>query len=94
MGHLGKREQGEIDVRQLVEIELGSSADAECVAEALASFGSKLAENHGLWIVTSWHNRDEIVPFLDALHQCLDESDIHSVRISVDGRRYVMERVS
>jgi hypothetical protein len=83
-----------IDVRQLVEIELGSSADAECVAEALASFGSKLAENHGHWTVTTCHqDDDEIVPVLDALHQCLDDSDIHSVRISVDGRKYVMERV-
>jgi len=83
-----------IDVRQLVEIELGSSADAECVAEALASFGSKLRENHGHWTVTTWQDDDEIVPVLDALHQCLDDRDIHSVRISVDGRKYVMERVS
>jgi hypothetical protein len=82
-----------IDMRQLVEIELGSSADAECVAEALASFGSKLAENHGHWTVTTRQDDDEIVPVLDALHQCLDDSDIHSVRISVDGRKYVMERV-
>jgi hypothetical protein len=81
-------------VRQLVEIELGSSADADCVAEALAGFAGKLAENHGRWTVTTWQEDGEIVPVLDALHQCLDDNDIHSVRISVDGRKYVMERIS
>ena len=81
-------------MRQLVEIELGSSADTECVAEALVSFDSNLRENHSHWAVTNWPEDDEIVPVLDALHQCLDDRDIHSVRISVDGRKYVMERVS
>jgi hypothetical protein len=90
----GEANQKANGLRQLVEIELGSAADAECVAEALAGFGSKLAEEHGRWTVTTSQEDEEIVAVLNALHECLDDSDIHSVRVTVDGRKYVMERVS
>jgi hypothetical protein len=77
--------------RQLVVIELGAQADAECVAHALDDFDSELTENGGRWTVTASYDAAALGPVLDALQECLADNGIHSVRVSVDDRKYVME---
>jgi hypothetical protein len=79
---------------QSVVIETGSEADAECVAEALGAFGCDVAEASGTWKVTVSRPDLPLAPVLSALEQCLGDNGIASVKVSLDGRTYVMEAVA
>jgi hypothetical protein len=69
---------------------VGPKAHAECVAEALETFGSELVNRRGRWAVMV---PDDLQPtaLLAALEDCLREQSIPSVIVSVADQNYAME---
>ena len=68
-------------------------ADATCIAAALAEYESRIETERGGWVVVVPAVVSNAVPtaVLDALQSCLHGSEVASVKVTVDGRTYVME---
>jgi hypothetical protein len=75
-------------------IEVGSKAEAECVAEALASFGSALEQDRERWAVVVAQWELDFASLFAALEACLRDNAIPAVRVTVGDRNYVMEPAS
>jgi hypothetical protein len=71
-------------------IETASRASAECIAEALAEFGSELGKCGERWTVKVVRDDFEIAPLFAALEDCLTAYGIHSVQVNFGERRYLM----
>jgi hypothetical protein len=71
-------------------IEVGQKDEAECVAQALKTFGSELVNRRGRWGVVV---PDDFQPIalLAALEDCLRDESIPSVMVSVADQNFVME---
>ena len=68
-------------------------ADARCIAEALAEFESRIESDHDEWIVVvpAVVSLASPTAVLNALQSCLHGSEIAAVKVTLDGRTYVME---
>lgn len=68
-------------------------ADATCFAEALAGFESRIEFEHDEWVVVvpAVVSHALTTALLDALQSCLNGSEIAAVKVTLDGRSYVME---
>lgn len=68
-------------------------ADATRIAAVLADFESRIETEQGEWVVVVPAVVSNAVPtaVLDALQSCLHGSEVASVKVTVDGRTYVME---
>jgi len=68
-------------------------ADATCIAEALAGFESRIEPDHGEWVVVvpAVVSHALTTAVLDALQSCLHGSEIAAVKVTLDGRTYVIE---
>ena len=72
-------------------IEVGSKAEAECVAEALENFGSGLQQDSERWVVVVAQDDLDFASLFAALEGCLRDNAIPSVRVRLGDRSYVME---
>ena len=72
-------------------IEVGSKAEAECVAEALENFGSALEQDRERWVVVVAQWELDFASLFAALEGCLRDNAIPSVRVRLGDRSYVME---
>ena len=75
-------------------IEVGSKAEAECVAEALENFGSALEQDRERWVVVVAQWELDFASLFAALEGCLRDNAMPAVRVSVGDRNYVMEPAS
>ena len=68
-------------------------ADATCIAAALAEFESRIETDHDEWVVVvpAVVSHAVTTAILDALQSCLHGSEIAAVKVTLDGRTYVME---
>jgi len=68
-------------------------ADATCIAAALAEFESRIEIEHDEWVVVVPAVVSNAFPtaILDALQSCLHGSEVAAVKVTIDGRPYVME---
>lgn len=85
-----RRAKEPVSARPFV-IEVGSKADAECVADALENFGSGLQQDSGRWTVVVAQDELDFASLFAALEGCLRDNAIPAVRVSVGDRNYVME---
>jgi hypothetical protein len=67
-------------------------ADATCIAAALAEYESRIEIEHDEWVVVVPAVVSNAFPtaVLDALQSCLHGSEVASVKVTIDGRPYVM----
>jgi hypothetical protein len=77
-------------LRQPLTIETDSKATAQCIAEALAQFETELRSNGERWAVRVDQEECEIALLFDALDDCLRANGIHSVRVTLGKRKYLM----
>jgi hypothetical protein len=75
----------------LLMIEVRSQAEAECVADALESFGTELKRLSDGWVVAVAHGEREFTAVFAMLEDCLRDNGIAAVKLAVANRRYVME---
>jgi hypothetical protein len=68
-------------------------ADATCIAAALADFESRIETEHDEWVVVvpAVVSNALTTAVLDALQSCVHDSEVASVRVTIDGHTYVME---
>jgi hypothetical protein len=79
-------------MREGVRITTTKKADARCVSEALADYGSELERAGNGWAVhRPPPTPPELSAVLTALKRCLDENAITFVTVTVDGQAYAME---
>jgi hypothetical protein len=79
-------------MRQGVQITTTRERDARCIADALARHGSEVREAGRGWAVELSEPEGADLPdLLTALKQCLDENEIASVKVEIDGQAYAME---
>jgi hypothetical protein len=71
-------------------IETESKATAHCIAEALAGFEAELRSNGERWAVSVDQEECEIGLLFDVLDDCLRGNGIHSVRVTLGKRKYLM----
>lgn len=66
---------------------------ATCIAEALADFESRIESDQGEWVVVvpAVVSHALTTAVLEALQSCLHGSEIAAVKVTLDGRTYVME---
>jgi hypothetical protein len=64
--------------------------DAECVADALGAFQSRLEQQGELWIVDVVASIGFPPRIMSALKIWLEENDIESATVSFDGRSYLL----
>jgi hypothetical protein len=72
-------------------VHVRSKDDAECVANALAEWGTRVEGKGWRWDVYVESRSLAIGEVLSALHRCLGDNDIPLVRVTIDGRTYAME---
>jgi hypothetical protein len=68
-------------------------ADATRIAEALAEFESRVEPEHDEWVVVvpAVVSHALTTAVLDALQSCLHGAEIAAVKVTLDGRTYVMD---
>jgi small ligand-binding sensory domain FIST len=80
------------EVRQGVRVTTTRKRDAQCIAEALAQYGSTLAGQGHRWVVELSEPEGADFPdVLTALKECLEENAIAAVKVELDGKAYTME---
>jgi hypothetical protein len=82
-----------MSVADALRIAASKRADATCIAAALAEFESRIETEHGEWVVVvpAVVSNAVTTAVLDALQSCLHGSEVASVKVTLDGRTYVME---
>jgi thiamine biosynthesis lipoprotein ApbE len=79
-------------MREGVRITTDKRADAGCISEALVDFGSEVKREGKRWAVqVTAPSAPEVTAALAALKNCLDETAIAFVKITIDGQTYAME---
>ena len=68
-------------------------ADATRIAAALVDFESRIETENGEWVVVvpAVVSNALTTAVLDALQPCLHGSEVAAVKVTIDGRTYVME---
>jgi len=76
-----------------LRIGIGRHEDAQCVADALSQYGSRIEHEEEAWavVIPPPPEGSMVNDLLTALKACLDENEIPSVRVAVDDQSYVME---
>jgi hypothetical protein len=76
-----------------LRIGIGRHKDAECVADALSQYGSKIEHEEDAWtvVIPAPPEGSMVNDLLSALKACLDENEIPSVKVAFDEQSYVME---
>ena len=67
--------------------------NAECIADALGQYGSKIDPAEDAWtvVISAPPEGPVVSDLLSALKACLDENEIPSVRVTLEDQSYVME---
>jgi hypothetical protein len=78
---------------QGLRIHTSRQVEAECVCDALREYETEVEQEGGLWmvIISEPPAGPEFTLVLSALKTCLDENEIASVKVTIDGQSYVME---
>jgi hypothetical protein len=82
-----------MSIADALRIAATKRADATRIAAALADFESRIETEHGEWVVVvpAVVSNALTTAVLDALQSCVQESEVASVKVTIDGRTYVME---
>ena len=77
-------------MRELLRIEAQQRRDAECIWDALQEHGPLLDPDGRALLVPDNGNGEVLKAVLCALHACLEEHRIPSVKVTVSETTYVM----
>jgi hypothetical protein len=80
-------------VGDVLRIGAARPVDADCIVDALREHGAELERDGRSWIVLvpDSGEGDVLTTVLGALHACLEEHEISSVKVTVDEQTYVMQ---
>jgi hypothetical protein len=79
-------------VEDVLRIEAGRRADAECIADALAEYEAHLeSEGESVVLLSALSSGTALAAVLDALKSCLDANGISAVKVAINDQHYVME---
>jgi hypothetical protein len=82
-----------MSIADALRIAATKRADATRIAAALADYESRIETEHGEWVVVvpAVVSNALTTAVLDALQSCVHDSEVASVKVTIDGRTYVME---
>ena len=74
-------------------VHVQSQADAACIADGLAEWGTSIEQNgDAAWDVHVQSRSLAIGELITTLHKCLADNDIPTVGVTIDGRTYMNVR--
>ena len=76
---------------EVLRIEAQRRRDAECIRDALEEHGAGLDCDDTVVLVPDSGEGEMLTAILGALHACLDDHQIASVKVTVDEQTYVMQ---
>ena len=76
---------------EVLRIEAQQRRDAECIRDALHEHDADLAHDDPVVLVPDSGEGDVLSAVLGALHSCLEDEQIASVKVTVDKQTYVMQ---
>ena len=76
---------------EVLRIEAQQRRDAECIRDALERHGADLDHDDPVVLVPDSGEGDVLSAVLGALHSCLEDERIASVKVTVDEQTYVMQ---
>ena len=77
---------------RVVRIRASKDREAECLMRELAAYGPRRSRGSVL-IDLEESSQSDLLGLLSALETCLSENDIRSVRLTLDGERYLLSPV-
>jgi hypothetical protein len=82
-----------MSIADALRIAATKRADATRIAAALADYESRIETEQGEWVVVvpAVVSNALTTAVLDALQSCVHDSEVASVKVTIDGRTYVME---
>ena len=82
------KSKGRVSVR-LVHIRASNDADVECLVRELSVYAPKRSRRTVL-IELEERSQTDLLALLTAVETCLSANDIRTVRVAIDGKRYLM----
>jgi hypothetical protein len=77
---------------RLVEIRASKDEDVDCLMREIAAYGPKRSRRSVL-IELEEPSQSDLLHLLSALETCLSENDIRSVRLTLDGEKYLLSPI-
>jgi hypothetical protein len=77
---------------RLVQIRALKDEDADCLMRELAAYSPKRSRRSVL-IELQERSQSDLLDLLSVLETCLSENDVRSVRLTLDGQKYLVSPV-
>jgi hypothetical protein len=74
----------------LIHIRARAQRDVDCLLRDLAPYGPKRLSRRTLLIELRGGSNNDLAKLLSAIQACVDESEIRSLRLDLDGETYAL----